>query len=952
MRTGFAIVFALLALSPLVLRAESPLSKDEARRLAIAAGAILKDRCQGCHGDDPKGPRGGLDLRTRDTALRGGESGQPAIVSGKPDASRMYLAVRRAGEVAAMPPKQNDKLSGEQVEVIRRWIAAGAEWPPAGAAEEPAAGVRVATSGGLSPEWTNRKYSPEDLWAYQPVRRPVVSAGKHPVDALLAPRMDAVGLAPAPPADKLALIRRVTFDLTDLPPTPDEIDAFLRDESLIAFEKVVDRLLASPHYGEQMARHWLDVARYADSSGFANDYDRGNAWRYRDYVVRSFNADKPYDRFVKEQIAGDEIDSADPELLIAVGFLRAGPWELTGMEVAKVARQRFLDDVTESVGQVFLGHPLQCARCHDHKFDPVPTRDYYRIQAVFATTQVAERPAAFLPTENTAGFDERKYLEAHRARYEAILKELTAKEEEAGRKWAADRGIDYVRRGEGLRKGIAEEKLPPAHIGLDTRDLGMERIARKGLERLKWEFDRYEPIALSVYAGRTPDVKSVLTPFRLPANRLTSGTLETTHILPGGDPFSPRDPVEPGVLSVISAANPKSEIRNPKQTPISKGPSSKRDSGPDLTHSDLGDSTLFRISHFGFRISPEVAGRRRDFANWVADARNPLTARVMVNRIWQQLFGRGIAGNPNNFGATGKKPTHPELLDWLAAEFVDRGWSVKAMHRLIVTSEAYRRSSRHADPKTVAANDPGGTSYAVFRPRRLAAEELRDALLTASGELNPEVGGIPVRPELNPEVALQPRQVMGTFAPAWEPSPRPEQRHRRSIYALKLRGLRDPFLEVFNQPGPDTPCEFRETSTIAPQAFTLLNGDATRARALVLAARVLREKNSKEEAIDRVFRLAFGRLPTDAERDRCLAHWSAMTERHRGLTFAKSERPREMVREAVEENTGVKFKYTEALDSAADFVADLHPADVSVEVRGLMEVCLVLFNANEFVYVD
>src|SRR5262245_41398552 len=471
MRLGFATCLTLLALlaSPLLLRADPPLTKEEARRLAISARALIKDRCQGCHGDDPKGPRGGLDLRTRESALRGGESGQPAIVPGKPGESRMYHAVRRIVDVAAMPPKMNDRLSGEQVEVIRRWLVAGAEWPPPGATAEPAEGVGVRTSGGLSPEWTNRKYRSEDLWAYQSVRRPVLSAGKHPIDALLTPPMDALRLAPAPPADKHALIRRVTFDLTGLPPTPDEIDAFLRDDSPIAFEKVVDRLLASPHYGEQMTRHWLDVARYADSSGFANDYDRGNAWRYRDYVIRSFNTDKPYDRFVKEQIAGDEIDSTDPELLIAVGFLRSGPWELTGMEVAKVARQRFLDDVTESVGQVFLAHPLQCARCHDHKFDPIPTRDYYRIQAIFATTQVAERPAAFLPSENTGGFEERKYLESRKARYEAILNELTAKEEEAARKWAADRGVPFVRRGEGLRKGIAEEKLPPAHIGLDTR---------------------------------------------------------------------------------------------------------------------------------------------------------------------------------------------------------------------------------------------------------------------------------------------------------------------------------------------------------------------------------------------------------------------------------------------------------------------------------------------------
>ena len=267
-------------------------------------------------------------------------------------------------------------------------------------------------------------------------------------------------------------------------------------------------------------------------------------------------------------------------------------------------------------------------------------------------------------------------------------------------------------------------------------------------------------------------------------------------------------------------------------------------------------------------------------------------------------------------------------------------------------SEAYQRSSRHPDPKTAAVKDPAGTSYAVFKPRRLAAEELRDAMLAVSGELNRELGGIPVRPELNPEVALQPRQVMGTFAPVWEPSPRPEQRNRRSLYALKLRGLRDPFFEIFNQPAPDSSCELRESSTVTPQAFALLNSEASQARALACAARLLRETKSKDEAIARAFRLAFGRLPSDTEKAACLKHWAAMTERHKGLSLVKPKQPREVVREAVEENTGEKFTYSEPLESAADFVPDPHSADATAEVRGLMEVCLVLFNTNEFLYVD
>jgi mono/diheme cytochrome c family protein len=896
MRRVLCLIAVLVLAAPL---SAQPKESEGEKLFRVEVLPALKAKCFACHGDDPKEMKAGLDLRTLKAAKKGGDSGEAAIVPGKPESSPLYLAATRTHDGwPAMPPKENDKLTAAQVDAIQRWIAAGAPWPDkVQAYSGPADGVRVKTSGGLSPDWTNRKYRPEDLWAYQPLRKPenpnLKSQISNPVDAFIAAKLQAAGPEPAPPADKATLIRRATFDLTGLPPTPEEIDAFLKDDSPRAFEKVIDRLLASPHYGEEWGRHWLDVARYADSSGFANDYDRGNAWRYRDYVVRSFNADKPYDQFIREQIAGDEIDPSNPETLVAVGFLRGGPWELTGMEVPKVARQRFLDDVTDSVGQVFLGHALQCARCHDHKFDPVPTRDYYRIQAAFATTQLAERAAAFLPSENVKGFEEKKYLEARKARYEAELDRIREIERAARKKWEAANPD---------KKG----QKPPRHEFLSPADLGMERIARKGLERLRWEFDRYEPIAFSVYSGRTPVVKNRMSPFRMPENRLKIGNLDEMHILAGGDPFSPKDEVKPGVLSAA------------------------------------GDATI-----------PEtIEGRRKALADWIASPKNPLTARVMVNRIWQWHFGEGIAGNPNNFGTTGKKPTHAELLDWLAAEFIDRGWSVKHLHRVIMTSEAYRRSSRHPDPKALAAKDPDETSYAIFKPRRLAAEEIRDAMLAVSGELNREVGGIPVRPEINREVAFQPRQVMGTFAPVWQPSPRPEQRHRRSIYALKLRGLRDPFLEVFNQPDPDLSCELRESSTVTPQAFALLNSEATQSRALAFAMRLLRETKSKDEAITRAFRLAFGRLPADAEKAACLEHWSAMTERHRTLKLARPEHPRQVIREAVEENTGEKIRIVEPLEVAADFVPDPHPADADAQTRGLMEVCIVLFNANEFLYLD
>ena len=881
--------------------AEPKVDAEEAFALRVLPA--LKAKCYACHGADTAKIKGGFDLTTRAALLKGGESGKPGVIVGKAADSPLVKAIIRSDtDFSAMPPKENDKLTDAEVKAFKDWIDGGAPWPSDQRIAEivkaaKPAGVTFKTSGGLSPDWTNRTYKPEDLWPYRPLHKapiPKLGASENPIDYFIEAKLNAVGLKPAPPADRRTLIRRVTFDLTGLPPAPKEIEDFINDPDLDdkAYAKVVDRLLASPHYGEQMARHWLDVARYADSSGFANDYERGNAWRYRDYVVRSFNADKPYDLFVREQIAGDEIDTADPEMLVAVGFLRMGAWELTGMEVAKVARQRFLDDVTDGVGQVFLGHMLQCARCHDHKFDPVPTRDYYRIQAAFATTQVTERPAGFIKSENLAGFTEKKYLDARKTAFEAELKRIRDVEAAAREKWEK---VNPLKKGQ----------KPPRHEFLSPADMGMERIARKGLERLKWEYDRYEPFSLSVYSGRTPEIKAIYAPFRVPKD-LAVGELEVCHILPGGDPFSPKEKVLPGVLSAAG------EVAIPNT----------------------------------------VDGRRRALAEWITNSRNPLTARVMANRVWQWTMGTPLAGNPNNFGATGKKPTHPEILDWLATEFIERRWSVKQLQRIILTSNVYRRASQHPDSKSVATKDPTGTSYAVFKPRRLSAEELRDAMLATSGELNLTVGGIPVRPEINPDVGLQPRQVMGTFAPAWDPSPLPEQRHRRTLYALKLRGVRDPLLEVFNAPTPDISCEAREVSTVAPQAFALFNGEATRMRALALALRITKDAKTPEETVSLAFRYTYGRVPTKPESDACLKHWLAMTERHKALQFEKPKRPTEVDREAVEENTGEKFSFKEVLHSAKDFVPDLHPADATPELRGLMEMCLVLFNANEFIYLD
>jgi hypothetical protein len=960
----FLIFVCLLsALSPSLRGADASAETLFVRRIA----PLLQEKCLACHGNDAEDIQGGLDLRQATGLKRGGDSQVAGVVPGQPDESPIYLAATRTHPSwSAMPPKESEQLSPQQLTWLQQWITAGATWPDPQRATQLATqhaeswsaedGVVVATSGGMAEQWTQRRYQTQGLWAYQPVIQPAIpnvptnaesisenqAAATNPIDAFIVARWPQA-LVPAPPAAARVLLRRVSLDLTGLPPSPTEIDQFLlawQTSPERAYLDCINRLLDSPHYGERMAQHWLDVTRYADSSGFANDFERGNAWRYRDYVVRAFNSDKAYDQFIREQIAGDELDPNNSELIVATGFLRMGPWELTGMEVAKVARQRFLDDVTNSVGETFLAQSLQCCRCHDHKFDPVPTRDYYAVQAVFATTQLAERSAPFLAEENLEGFDEAKYLVARQAEYLQTLEHLDRKQLQAAQAWFQQQGLspdvwnatvaklqqpssqrsanagrknDYQdifssARSTLAKQGTAEDQYPPKLLGFTPDDFGNERVARKGLQRLAWELERYQAFALAVYNGRTPQTKSITVPHHVPDDRLTEGELEQSCILIGGDPFSRGPEVAPGTLSVL--------VQPP--TP---------------------------------GIPDSVEGRRRALADWIADPRNPLTARAIVNRIWLWHFGQALAGNPNNFGSTGKQPTHPELLDWLAATFVEQGWSFKQLQRLILTSQTYRRSAQHPDPGRLQELDPLGTSYAVFQPRRLTAEELRDAMLATTGELNRQLGGIPNRPEINLEAALQPRQVMGTFAAAWVPNPLPSQRHRRSLYALKIRGLPDPQLEVFNQPTPDFSCERRETSNVTPQVFSLFNGQSSHNRALALANRAINSSDNDRSAIEQCFLWALGRVPVTEEAEQCLAHWRAMEALIAEVEPTVVSPPQRVIRQAVEENTGERFEFEETLHAYADFVPDLQPSDVPLHTRALADVCLALLNSNEFCYV-
>lgn len=868
---------------------------------ALKVRPLFAEKCMACHGDEPEKLKGDFDMRTREAILKGGENfGKDVLVPGKGDDSYLYITTTRSEKDYEMPPKEADQLTPEQQRWILDWINEGAPWPDEERVtmiqKKYSEGQQVATSKALSDDWQNRRYAPEKLWAYRPLNVEDVPEDAHPVDHFISQKLKETGLEPAPAATAQELVRRMRFGLTGLPPKPQEITAFeaaYAKDPAAAVRDFARQLMSLPQYGEHFGLHWLDVARYADTAGFANDYARPNAWRYRDYVIRSFNDDKPYARFVREQIAGDEIDASNPEHLIATGFLRMGPWEQTGMSVFRETRVQWLDDITDSVGQAFLGHAMQCAKCHDHKFDPVPTRDYYAMMAVFTTTQFAEPEVPFLQRENLTGMkNSTQWVQAKLAAYKDQHEALNEK----------------VKRQK--KQETAEAKV--GDNGLDPGDEASLARMSKNMERHRWELDRSKAIAFSVYTGATIERKNVGGRITAPGDPWAKGKMEADVILNGGDAFSPGDPVKPGALSAAESLGG----MKPEPFPADKGK------------------------------------RRLALAEWIVDPKNPLTARVMVNRVWSWHFGKGIAGNPNNLGGTGALPTHPELLDYLARWFMDHDGSVKQLNELIVTSEAYRRSTRHPDADKVTKLDPKRELYAAFQPRRLSAEEIRDAMLAASGELNPQIGGIPARPDMNLEVAMQPRQIMGGTASVYEPDPLPKQRNRRTVYTEKVRGLRDPFLETFNQPGPDKSCELRETSTVAPQALTLLNAEEIQDRALALANDLLKAKGDDSAIIRAAFLRSLGRAPSAQELAACLKHWTAATAEEQGKTYAPKTYPVSIKRTVMAEKTGEPYDFDEILPAYRDYQPDLQPGAVDARTRGLAQVCLVIFNLNEFTYLD
>ncbi len=741
----------------------------------LEARAIFQARCVRCHGGLAK--EGGLDLRTLASRLAGGKSG-PALVPGKPEESLLYKRMANG----QMPPSDMAKdlaielpTDGE-IAKIKAWIAEGAPGP-------------VVAAVAPMVKDSDRKW-----WSFQPPVRPAVPVVKNsaqvrnPIDAFLLQKLEAKGMHYSREAGKLQLLRRAYLDLTGMPPTAAEAAAYLKDVAPHAYEKLVDRLLASPHYGERWGQHWLDLAGYSDSEGFGQDDGvRHYAWRYRDYVIRSLNADKPYDRFLTEQLAGDEMSddwkkpgNASPELidrLAATGFLRNTPDQTDSSERGLLAeRMNIIADETEVLSSSVLGMTVGCARCHNHKYDPIPQRDYYRLSAIL---QAAYNPYEWrTPKERVADLSqeqERTSVAAFNAPIEAEVKSLedqAVKISEPFRAQATEKLTE-----EELIKKFPElkEKIQPIH-----RDLEAAKQKLKPKPYVRILTDNQEP--------------------------------SQSYLLRRGDPIGFGDPVEAGVPTVLENAALK-----PYQA----------------------------VSPF-----PGASGRRLALAQWLTQPNHPLTARVAVNQLWLRHFGRGIVASVSNFGHSGVAPSHPELLDWLATEFVSQGWSMKSIHRLIMTSQAYRQTST-VDAALVAA-DPENELLSRMPLQRMDAETLYDSLLTATGRMDPTLFGEPVEVEITPDKEVTVKPTAAGL--------------RRGIYVLHRRQTPMSLLDAFDQPAMTPNCTERRHSNVATQALHMMNGSMTWELARYMAGRVIDEAGDVTgRQIDDVYWRAFARAPSALE---------------------------------------------------------------------------------------
>ncbi len=760
--------------------------------------AVLQQNCFKCHSHSSEKIKGGLVLDSLDGLLAGGDTG-PAVVPGDAEKSLLIKAVRYTDADLQMPPKDK-KLSAPQIAALEQWVKDGAVWPGQ-------TGKPRKVRGKITDE--DRKW-----WAFQPLAKPVPPTvadqgwARNDLDRFIFQKLEQSGLKPSGEASRRALARRAYFDLTGLPPTPSEMDSFVGDKSADAYEKLVDQLLASPRYGERWARHWLDLVRYADSDGYRIDDFRPTAWRYRDYVIDAFNRDKPYDEFVREQLAGDEMRPRTPERMIATGYLRHWIYEYNNRDVVG-QWNTILNDLTDTTSDVFLGLGMQCARCHDHKFDPILQKDYYRLQAYFAP---------FLPREDIDVATEAERA-AHRqtmAKWEEMTKEVRAE--------IAALEVPHRKKADELiLPKFPEETLALIEKPVAQRTPLEHQIAELAYRQVTYEHyrmkvtgaDKEKHVALLKKLASFDEFK----PAPLPQALLVTDVGASAP--PLFIPKKPPTPVEPGLLTILD------------EKPMTILPV------PGLTNS---------------------TGRRTALAQWLTEPENPLTTRVIVNRVWQYHFGHGLSRTASDFGKLGEMPSHPELLDWIARRFVTEGWSLKKLHRMILTSATYRQASESvisrsvisqasSDGRTDSLNtDSLITSAKKLDPenrllwhgpmRRLDAEQIRDSILAVTGELQADAGG-----------------------PATDAF-----KARRSIYTKVLRNNRDPLLDVFDAPQHFTSTSQRDTTTTPVQSLLLINSPYMLQRAQAMAGRLQKSGAKNDgELITTAYQLAFSRAPSATE---------------------------------------------------------------------------------------
>ncbi|GAB4134869.1 MAG: PSD1 and planctomycete cytochrome C domain-containing protein [Planctomycetaceae bacterium] len=758
---------------------------------------VLVSQCVDCHGKDEA--ESGLRVDSLAGLLKGGDRG-PAIVPGKPEKSLLMSAINH-GELLQMPPK--DKLSRKQIADLTAWVKMGAPWPNA----KP---VTIGKVESVGPNFTKEEKA---FWSFQTPKRPALPNVRNrkwvrtPIDTFILSRLEAQGLKPAPEADRRTLIRRLTFDLTGLPPTVEEIREFLSDKRPDAYERLVDRLLASPLYGERWGRHWLDVARYADSNGMDENLAFAHAFRYRDYVVNAFNQDKPFDQFVREQLAGDllpakpgETLAEKNERLIATGFLSIGPKMLADDDMVK-KQMDIIDEQIDTVGKAFMGMTLGCARCHDHKFDPIRMSDYYSLAGILKSTKTMEnfRVVAVWHEYTLASPEQQAKVKAE----EAAIKKL-------------DSEIKKLKK---IKKRSAEQ----------SNTLKRLERRRKQLQQTRTILPR----AMGVTEGKPQNVRI---------------HLRGSHISLGRE--VPRQ-----MLQIIAGE---------QQKPIGN-----QESG------------------------------RLQFARWLTSETHPLTSRVMINRIWAWHFGEGLVASRDNFGRLGERPTHPQLLDWLAREFIHRGWSMKAMHRLILQSSAYRMSTQFNS--VAAEKDPKNRLYWRFNRRRMEAEEVRDSILALGGSLELEMGGQLMR-DKNRAYVTGTGSKVSTYS-----------FNRRSIYLPVLRSAVYNVFQAFDFADPSVLNGSRATTTVAPQALFMMNAELVSRNASELARSLLSKSAMNDESrIRTAFEQTLGRVPSRGEIDRFLA-FLASTESEFRAEGLKPEQARQ---------------------------------------KAWRSVCRVLISSNEFIYIE